>query len=165
MLEMILIIAAVLLDRLTKYLVCANIYNSSAQFIPGFIGFRYCENTGAAFSIFNSPTGTVVLTVISAVMAVVLIYAVFYLKKKNAPRPIGFFLAMIAGGAIGNLIDRLFLGYVIDFIETEFMNFAIFNVADCFVTVGVALLIIYLVFTKKGREFFKGLDSKKAEGK
>ena len=61
--------------------------------------------------------------------------------------------------------DRLFLGYVIDFIETEFMNFAIFNVADCFVTVGVALLIIYLVFTKKGREFFKGLDSKKAEGK
>ena len=161
MLETIIIIAAVALDQLTKYLVVQNMYMSSAEFIPGVVGFTYCENTGAAFSFMDNSTW--LLTVVSVVMFGLLIYAMIVMRKNKAPWQVGACLAMIAGGALGNLIDRLFLGYVVDFIELQFMRFAIFNVADCFVCVGVALLIAYLLLTQKGRKFFKEFDKPKKE--
>ena len=79
------------------------------------------------------------------------------LKKKWVNHPVGYWaLAMIAGGAVGNLIDRVRLGYVVDMIEVEFMRFAVFNVADCAVCVGAALLVVYAFFfdedSKKKKE-------------
>ncbi len=163
MLEAIIVLLAVGLDQLTKYIVVQNMFQSSAEFIPGVVGFSYCENTGAAFSMLNN--STLFLSIISAVMFAILIYVMVMFRKKKAPWQVNACLAMIAGGAVGNLIDRVFQGYVVDFIELQFMEFAIFNVADCFVCVGVALLIAYLLLTKKGRKFFKEFDKPaKAEG-
>lgn len=161
MLEAIIVIVAIALDQLTKYIVVQNIYMSTAEFIPGVVGFAYCENTGAAFSFMDNSTW--LLTIISMVMFAVLIYAMILMRKSKAPWQVNACLAMIAGGAVGNLIDRLFLGYVVDFIELQFMSFAVFNVADCFVCVGVALLVAYLLLTKKGRKFFKEFDKPKKE--
>lgn len=156
MIEAIIIVVAVILDQLSKHIVVTNMYQSSAEFIPGVLGFRYCENTGAAFSIFSNATWA--LALVSVVMFALIILAIVICKKHGAPWQINACFALIAGGAVGNLIDRVFLGYVVDFIELQFMHFAIFNVADCFVCVGVALLLIYVIFTKKGRKFFKDFD-------
>ena len=161
MLEAIIAIVAVALDQISKYFVVQTMYNSSAEFIPGFIGFRYCENTGAAFSFFDD--GTIILTILSFILFALLVYIMAKVRKSKGPWQVNACLAMIAGGAAGNLIDRLFLGYVVDFIEFQFMNFAIFNVADCFICVGAAVLIIYLLFTKKGRHFVKEIDKPKKE--
>lgn len=159
LLEVIIAVAAVILDQLSKYIVVKNIYQSSAEFIPGVLGFRYCENTGAAFSMFSN--GTMALAVVSIIMVVLLVLAMELCRRHEAPWQINACFALIAGGAVGNLIDRLFLGYVVDFFEVQFFEFAIFNVADSFVCVGVALLLIYIIFTKKGRKFFKEFDKPK----
>ena len=161
MLEAIIVVVAIAFDQISKYFVVQNMYNSSMEFIPGFQGFRYCENTGAAFSFFDD--GTVILTILSIVLFVALVYFMIKVRKENGPWQINASIALIAGGAVGNLIDRLFLGYVVDFLEFQFMDFAIFNVADCFICIGAALLIIYLIFTKKGRDFFKNFEKPKKE--
>lgn len=161
MLETIIVILVIGLDQFAKYIVTQNIYNSAAKFIPGVVGFRYCENTGAAFSMLDD--STLFLTIVSVIMFIALVYAMVMFRKYKAPWQINACLAMIAGGAVGNMIDRMFMGYVVDFIELEFMRFAIFNVADCFVCVGVALLLLYLAATKKGRGFLKEIDKPKAK--
>ena len=107
--------------------------------IPGFFKFLYTQNTGAAWSIFSG--STVALIIISVIIIALLGVYVFASKTKNALFYVS--LGLIVGGAVGNLIDRIFLGYVRDFIKLEFMNFPIFNTADCFLTVGVVCLVIY----------------------
>ena len=107
--------------------------------IPGFFKFLYTQNTGAAWSMFSG--STVALIIISVIVIALLGVYVFASKTKN---PLFYVsLGLIVGGAIGNLIDRIFLGYVRDFIKLEFMNFPIFNTADCFLTVGVVCLVVY----------------------
>ncbi len=107
--------------------------------IPGFFKFLYTQNTGAAWSMFSG--STVALIIISVIIIALLGVYVFASKTKNALFYVS--LGLIVGGAVGNLIDRIFLGYVRDFIKLEFMNFPIFNTADCFLTVGVVCLVIY----------------------
>ena len=84
---------------------------------------------------------TVALIIISVIIIALLGVYVFASKTKNALFYVS--LGLIVGGAVGNLIDRIFLGYVRDFIKLEFMNFPIFNTADCFLTVGVICLVVY----------------------
>lgn len=158
MIEAVVMAAVVLLDQLTKLWASATFVGASTAAIPGVVNFCYVENTGAAFSMFSN--GTLWLTIFSLLMAGILIFAI-YRYKKQTTRPLRIFLAMIAGGAIGNLIDRVFAGYVVDFIEFAFMEFAVFNVADIFVTLGAIFLVIYVLFMKNGRKIFmKGLDEK-----
>lgn len=109
--------------------------------IPGFLGLRYAENTGAAFSLFDSaPEALTVITVIALGAGVV---ALFAIRKKALIYDICVPL-IIAGGA-GNLLDRVTRGYVIDYIQTLFMNFPIFNFADSLITCGCFAIIIYLI--------------------
>lgn len=77
------------------------------------------------------------------------------------PRNLQLGLALVLSGAIGNLIDRVALGYVRDFIAFDFMNFPVFNFADSCITVGAVLLIVSVLFTKSGRAYFAALDEKK----
>ena len=147
--------AIVVLDQVTKYLTVANIgLYEKVSFLPGFLGLTYAQNTGGAWSLFS---GMMWMFILVFVVMTVLIF-VEYFKK---PLPFTPFerwcIAAIYGGGLGNVIDRVRLGYVVDMIETEFMNFPIFNVADCFITCGCIALLVSLVFFNK--EFWK--DEKK----
>lgn len=153
MLAVILVITV--LDQLSKFWVLGNIdLYGHKDFLPGFLGLTYVQNTGAAFSSFEGMRW--LFLAVFAVLTAALLYERF--KK---PMPFTAFerwcLACIYGGGLGNLIDRIRLGYVVDMIATEFMDFPVFNVADCFVTCGCFLLIFHLIFFNKA--FWK--DEKK----
>lgn len=138
-------------DQITKLLVVQNIpLFGHVDGIPGLFGLTYVQNTGAAFSSLQGMRWLFVL--IFAVLTVAVL--VEYFKK---PLPFTAFdrwcIAAIYGGGLGNVIDRVRLGYVVDMINVEFMDFAVFNVADCFITCGCVLLAVHLIFFNK--EFWK----------
>ena len=147
MLYAILILALVVLDQVVKFLVRAHIpLGGSLPFLPHILELTYVQNTGAAFSMLSQHTW--LLTIVSAVVAVVIAAA---LVKKVVKHPFGVLsLSVVLAGAVGNLIDRLFLGFVTDMFQTLFMNFAVFNVADiCVVCGGIAFCVYYLLFHGK----------------
>ena len=128
------------------------------EFIPGLIRFEYHKNTGMAWGLFSNATWVfVVITIVTGGLIV------FILLKtlKTMPRNLQLGLALVLSGAIGNLIDRVALGYVRDFIAFDFINFPVFNFADSCITVGAVLLIVSVLFTKSGRAYFAALDEKK----
>ena len=144
-------------DQITKFLVVANIplYGSVPVF-PGVYGLTHVHNYGAAFSSFQ---GMQWLFAIIFIVFTALI--VFEYRKKSMPFTTfeRWCIAAIYGGALGNMIDRIRLGYVVDMIETQFMNFPVFNVADCFITCGCVALIAHLILFN--RDFWKE-EKKKA---
>ena len=142
-------------DQWTKYLTVANIaLYQDVEFIPGFLGFTYVQNTGAAFSAFEGQQW--LFAIIFAVFTVAILWE--YFKS-----PMGFSkfdrwcIAAVYGGGLGNMIDRVRFGYVVDMIQTEFITFPVFNVADCFITCGCLLLNAHRFLFNK--EFWK--DEKK----
>ena len=143
-------------DQFTKYLTVANIeLYADVPFIPGLLQLTYVQNTGAAFSSFEGQQWLFAL-----IFAVFTGLIVFELKTNK----MGFLpferwcIAAIYGGGLGNMIDRVRMGYVVDMIETTFMEFPVFNVADCFITCGSILMVVHLVLYNK--DFWK--DEKKA---
>ena len=137
----------VVLDQITKYLTVRFIplYEHIAV-LPGVVGLTYVRNTGAAFSSFEGMRWLFVLLFL--VFTGALLWEYF---KKRLPftRFERFCIAAIYGGGVGNMIDRLRLGYVVDMIETLFVDFPVFNVADCFITCGCIALLAHLVFWNK----------------
>ena len=141
---LILTVALVALDQLVKLLVLQNIApGAHVPFIPHILELTYVENTGAAFSLFEEHTW--ILALISLGMSLVLAFALW---KNFFRHPVGkVTLALLLAGAVGNLIDRAFRGYVVDMFNVLFMNFAVFNVADiCVVVGGIAAAVYYLFF-------------------
>ena len=143
------ILAAVLvaLDQLVKYLVLQNIeLGAHVPFIPHLLELTYVKNTGAAFSIFSEHTW--LLALVSLVMSVLLALAIW---KNFFHHPLGkVILTLLLAGAVGNLIDRVFRGFVVDMFNVLFMNFAVFNVADiCVVVGGIAAALYYLFLADK----------------
>ena len=143
------ILAALLVgvDQLVKALVRAYIpLGEGVPFLPHVMQLTYYQNTGAAFSIFEEHTW--MLTLISAAASVLL---AVLLVKRVFPQTFGMItLTVVLAGAVGNLIDRVLLGYVTDMFQTLFMNFAVFNVADiCIVCGGIAFCAYYLLFHGK----------------
>ena len=142
-------------DQLTKYLTVANIpLYGEVPFLPGVLKFTYVQNTGAAFSSFQ---GMQWLFALIFLALTVLIFLEYFKKPLPFSKFDRWCIAAIYGGGLGNMIDRLRLGYVVDMIETEFITFPVFNVADCFITCGCIALMIHLVFFNKS--FWK--DEKK----
>ena len=145
----IILSAAVMvgLDQWTKALIVANIpLGGEVPFWDGVFHFTHFQNTGMAFSMLEGARW--LFLVLTVVMLAALLFAV---GKRWIHGPLGVAaVACIVGGGVGNLIDRAVHGYVVDMIELEFMDFAIFNVADCFVCIGAALLVLWvLVFDRK----------------
>ena len=139
------------LDQLTKYLTVAYIpLWEHRSFLPGVLGLTYTQNTGAAFSVFQGQYWLFFL-----IFALFCLFIVWSVWKKLLPFTTFelWCLAAIFGGGLGNLLDRVFRGYVVDMLETDFMTFPIFNVADCFITCGTILLLIHVLFFNK--EFLK----------
>ena len=143
--------AVVLADQFTKALVVANIpLGGHVAFLPGFLDFTYVRNTGAAFSSFEGMQWLFAL--IFLVFTLGIIYEYFY-KRMPFTGFERWMIAAIYAGGLGNMIDRLRLGYVVDMIETQFMEFPVFNVADCFITCGCVLLMVHLFLFHK--DFWK----------
>ena len=153
---MILFVAvATALDQWTKFLVVENIpLYGQVEVVPEVVSLTYVQNTGAAFSSFRGMQWLFLLVFIVFTAGVV-----WEFTKRKMPFTTfeRWCIAAIYAGGLGNMIDRLRLGYVVDMIKTEFMNFPVFNVADCFITCGCILLLAHLFFFN--REFWK--DDKK----
>ena len=127
-------------DRITKEL-AAGIPAEGIPLIPGVLGLRYAENRGIAFSLLNGYP-----RVMGILSLALIIGGYIWLRKKDlAPFPLAG-LALMAGGAAGNMLDRLVRGFVPDMIETLFVSFPVFNIADSCLTVGCALMMISLLF-------------------
>ncbi len=142
---------AVALDQVSKLLVVAHIpLYTQVPVIPGLVHLTQVHNYGAAFSSFNGMRWLFLL--IFALFTVALIWE---FSKKRWPFTTfeRWCLAAIYAGGLGNIIDRVRLGYVVDMIEVEFISFPVFNVADCFITCGCIALMVSLIFFN--REFWK----------
>ena len=133
--------ALVAIDQLVKYLVRANIpLGGNVPFIPYLLDLTYVQNTGAAFSMLRSHTWLLTLTSTMVVLAMCALIVKGFFKNR-----LGLFsAALVLAGGMGNLIDRVVFGFVTDMFQTTFMEFAVFNVADCCITVGVPLLFLYV---------------------
>ncbi len=149
--ELWLPLLVVALDQVTKWLVRERIpLHSSVEVIPSFLDFTHVRNTGAAFGFLNGvdfPGKTLVIAVVAiGALIGVSIYAGTLAREQLAAR-LG--MALIIGGAAGNLIDRIFVGSVVDFVDAYWgtFHFWAFNVADSAITVGVALMIIDMIGT------------------
>lgn len=140
------ILGCVVLDQLTKYF--AQLYLQpvgTMPFIPGIMELRFVLNDGAAFSSFAGARLFLILFTGIAIAAL----AVYLFWKKPPKRLERTALALLIGGGLGNLIDRVRTGVVVDFFATTFVDFAVFNVADCFVCVGAAMLILYVFLEER----------------
>jgi signal peptidase II len=138
----------IILDQASK-IVIQSIFNDNPykviHVIKNFFLIRYVENKGAVWGIFSQSSNTIIpklITIFSLAALVIVIY--FFLKLESKCKFELTSLSFIIGGAVGNLIDRLIQGYVVDFLEVYVKNFRwpTFNVADSFISIGVILLII-----------------------
>lgn len=152
---MILAAGVVAVDQFTKFLTVVYIpFQESVPFIPGLLQLTCVHNDGAAFSSFPGRQGMFLL--IFLVFTGLMLFE--YFKKPMAFQPFErWCIAAIYGGGLGNMVDRLRLGYVVDMFETTFIDFPVFNVADIFISVGCVLMAVHLVFFN--RKFWK--DDKK----
>ncbi len=146
MFQVICIAAIALLtvaDQLTKYAAINTVkVNGPFEFLFGLFQFRYVENTGAAFSSFSE--NKLILILFSGLLLIGVL--IVLLTKKIESKFVNVCLVLVAAGGLGNLIDRFVNGYVVDFIEPLFIDFAVFNFADCCITVGAFMLIGYEIF-------------------
>lgn len=146
--------ALVALDQLVKYLVRAHIpLGGNAPFIPFILDLTYVQNTGAAFSLLRQHTWLLTLTSALVVLAMCALIVKGFFKNALGR----WAAALVLAGGIGNLIDRVLFGFVTDMLKTVFMDFPVFNVADCCITLGVPLLFLYVWF-------YVGKDEKKEGG-
>ncbi len=136
-----MIVLIVAFDQFSKYLAAKYLQNGAVTIIKNFVQFRYAENTGMAFSMFSGARWIFVgLTIVICAVGL------WYLFSDRC-NDLWYYwsIGVIISGGIGNLIDRALYGYVVDFIEPLFVDFAIFNIADSAVTCGAAVLIVKMI--------------------
>ena len=150
----ILFFSLLIVDFISKRIALMLEFGKKSIIIPNLISFEKVYNTGAAFGIFNDYT--IIITLISIIITLaIIIYLVIPKFQKNRLELISFIFIM--AGAIGNIHDRIFYSYVIDFIKLEFINFPVFNFADICINIGVLLLITNYLFFKNdtGKQIHK----------
>lgn len=141
----ILSIIFILLDQVSKYIVI-NYLNKDIEIIKNFFYLIYTKNNGAAFSILTGKRILLIVVTISIIIGII-----NYIRKNKTNKKIEILsFSLIIGGSIGNLIDRIVRGYVVDFISVKIFNynFPIFNIADSFICIGVFLLL-FVSFRKE----------------
>ncbi len=142
-LQFLTVILLAALDQVTKLWAVKSLEPiGEIPIIGGVFNLRYVENTGAAFSMLQGKTALLIVIPIIACLAMV-----YILMSKKIKSKLGTWgIALILSGALGNLIDRVFRGAVVDMFDFELINFPVFNVADICVTVGAVLFFIYAIF-------------------
>ena len=150
----ILIISAICLvgfDQWTKYLATATLKGTSGkEVIPNIFSFYYSENRGAAFGMLHGKQVFLMITTMLILIGILYLYMKVPTKKRYIP--IHIICITLVSGAIGNFIDRFLLGYVVDFLYFKLIDFPIFNVADCYVTISAACLVFFFLFYYKEDE-------------
>lgn len=157
----LIIALLVVIDQISKVIAYNTLaVNGNASTIKNAVfSFYYVENTGISFSMLNSKMTLIII--ITTIILICLLYVLIKTPKTLYYMPFSIALSVIVAGAIGNLYDRIFRGYVIDFIMLEFINFPVFNFADICVCVGLLVLVILIFFRYKDKDFefifkFKG---------
>ncbi len=147
----IAVVICVVLDQVTKYLAVTHIKDNPITLIEGVFQLRYLENRGAAFGMLQNQQWFFLIITIITLCIVTFIYV--KLPRDKHFTPLRMCLAVLVAGAIGNMIDRISLGYVVDFLYFELIDFPIFNVADIFATVSTIVLIILFLFYYSEEDF------------
>ncbi|APX73391.1 signal peptidase II [Companilactobacillus allii] len=147
MVYIVLFIGLIVGDQSLKYYVATNIPTLSFhEFIPGILSLTHITNTGAAWSMLE---GKMIFFYIVTIVAVIILLYLF-IKSDKKDYVYRFSLLFLLSGTIGNAIDRFTHHYVIDMFSLDFINFPIFNLADTYITIGVILIIISLIFMTEG---------------
>ena len=142
-------VAVLALDRLTKAWAAGVLVGDGSRVaLPGLLAWRYCENTGAAFSMMSGKG--VVLCGFTA--AVIIAAIVWYIRHGDCGRWLAAGITLLVSGGLGNLYDRIVYGCVIDFIEVLFVKFAVFNVADIAVVCGTVCIMIGALIAEDGKK-------------
>lgn len=150
--DLLLLIVLVAVDQFTKHIAVLKLKNQPAfSIIDGILEFNYLENRGAAFGMLQNQK--IFFVFVAVIFLGVIVYVLFRTPEGKKYTGLHILLIMIAGGAIGNMIDRLRLDYVVDFIYIVLINFPIFNVADMYVTFATAILVIQVLFVYKENDF------------
>lgn len=139
------IVCLTILDQWSKVAAAGALKgNKPLILIDGILEFSYLENTGTAWGLFGG--GRVFFLVLTILIFAVILYVVFRLPKDRKYIPLLITSVLLGAGAVGNFIDRLFLGYVRDFVYLKWINFPVFNIADAYVTVGIVLFAVLFLF-------------------
>ena len=129
-------------DQFIKYISITNLKPiSSVEIIKNILSFTYVENRGAAFGILQNARWVFIV----ATIIIIAILIAYYLMQKEKSKLYMFSACLLISGGIANLIDRIFRGYVVDMIEITFIDYPVFNFADCCVVIGAVLLCIYIL--------------------
>lgn len=135
-------------DQIAKYFALTRLKPiGSTTIIDGVMNFTFVKNPGAAFGILSGQRWLFIL--ITIVVTTGIIYVFLRLPKNKPNNWMRVALLLVFAGAIGNMIDRIFRGYVVDFLEFRFFEFPVFNIADIYVVTGTALLVFLMLFVLK----------------
>lgn len=149
--SIIIIIGLVAIDQFSKYLAIKYLLNQpDIVLIPRVLQFHYLENTGAAFSILEGKQ--LIFAIITPILLVALFYILIKMPSVKKFIWLDYIIVFLIAGALGNYIDRITNNYVVDFIYFSFINFPVFNIADCYVTVSVILLFVLIIFYYKDED-------------
>lgn len=150
------VLLLVFLDQITKYWARTSLQeNGPIDVIKGVFSFEYLENRGIAFGLFQNKF--VIFVIFTIVILAVMGFLYYRLPDEKKYRPLQICVILIVAGAIGNMIDRLYLKYVVDFLYFNLIDFPIFNIADCYVTVTLFVLAYLILFHYKEEDlhFYK----------
>ena len=152
-LSVLVILVCVGIDQLTKLYAINNLRELADEIpvINKVFGLYYVENKGISFSMLSSKTAFIII--LTSIILLILIYVLIRTPRTRYYMPFAIVMSVIIGGASGNMIDRIFRGYVIDYIMLDFINFPIFNFADICVCVGLFVLVILIIFKYKDKDF------------
>ena len=138
-----MITVVVVIDQVIKFIIVDSLFNSSIRIIDGVLSFTYVENNGGAYGIGNDST---FMFIIVSLVIIILIIKFILSKNNSIPIHILFSLGLIVAGGIGNLIDRIFRGFVIDYIDfNSIIKYPVFNLADICVVIGCLIIGINLI--------------------
>lgn len=140
------------IDRITKQMAIRYVMKQEIELIPDILSLHYLENRGAAWGWFQNATWLFVLVTIVVIAAMVYFYSHIPMEKKYSLLRVS--IIILSAGAVGNFIDRIMWRYVVDFIYVKWINFPVFNVADCYVCISAVMLLYCLLVKYKDEDFF-----------
>jgi len=150
----LLVIFLVVLDQISKILISSNLALGESLNLLPFLHFTLIHNTGIAFSIFDEG-GDISRWLLVIAVSGILTYLLFLLYKKTPKNQLELIsLIFIISGGLGNLVDRLFLGYVVDFVHVFYQDYSfyVFNMADSYITVGIVLYLSYFFLIERAKQ-------------
>ncbi|MGN0395239.1 MAG: signal peptidase II [Coprococcus sp.] len=151
-LSIISVILLTFIDQIVKYIINAKMtVGSSIKLIDGFFSITYVQNQGAAWGSFYGKRIFLLILTIAILIGAIIIY--IRMLKQNNFKALRICILILISGAIGNIIDRIIHGYVIDMFEFKFISFPVFNVADIYITCSIIIILILVLFKYKDEDF------------